>query len=229
MENAARKRTASRPLRRRIARPGAAEAGASVWTAGAMSTGYARAAGRGRSEERGIERSAARRELLVGEIAAANSGRSSSSTLDSRRGFGILPDSPRFPTGPLRTRAGPSGLRRGRDVGTDPTSFSPERNRETTHDWRQDSHPDGGLRPPALDASAREIVDHAKRTGARVAGPIPLPTRARSTPSTAARSSTRRAVSSSRSVPTSASSTSPSPTRAPSRPSTASSSPPVCS
>ena len=28
-----------------------------------------------------------------------------------------------------------------------------------------------------LDASAREIVDHAKRTGARVAGPIPLPTR----------------------------------------------------
>ena len=29
----------------------------------------------------------------------------------------------------------------------------------------------------ALDASSREIVDHAKRTGARVAGPIPLPTR----------------------------------------------------
>ncbi len=29
----------------------------------------------------------------------------------------------------------------------------------------------------ALDASAREIVDHAKRTNARVAGPIPLPTR----------------------------------------------------
>ncbi len=29
----------------------------------------------------------------------------------------------------------------------------------------------------ALDLSAREIVDHAKRTGARVAGPIPLPTR----------------------------------------------------
>jgi len=29
----------------------------------------------------------------------------------------------------------------------------------------------------ALDASAREIVDQAKRTGARVAGPIPLPTR----------------------------------------------------
>ena len=28
----------------------------------------------------------------------------------------------------------------------------------------------------ALDASAREIVDQAKRTGARVAGPIPLPT-----------------------------------------------------
>ena len=29
----------------------------------------------------------------------------------------------------------------------------------------------------ALDLSAREIVDHAKRTGARVAGPVPLPTR----------------------------------------------------
>ena len=29
----------------------------------------------------------------------------------------------------------------------------------------------------ALDASASEIVDTAKRTGARVAGPIPLPTR----------------------------------------------------
>ena len=31
--------------------------------------------------------------------------------------------------------------------------------------------------PRALDASAREIVDHAKRTNARVSGPIPLPTR----------------------------------------------------
>jgi small subunit ribosomal protein S10 len=29
----------------------------------------------------------------------------------------------------------------------------------------------------ALDASAREIVDNAKRTNAKVAGPIPLPTR----------------------------------------------------
>jgi small subunit ribosomal protein S10 len=29
----------------------------------------------------------------------------------------------------------------------------------------------------ALDASAREIVDHAKRTNARVCGPIPVPTR----------------------------------------------------
>ncbi|MDX1682354.1 MAG: 30S ribosomal protein S10 [Phycisphaeraceae bacterium] len=29
----------------------------------------------------------------------------------------------------------------------------------------------------ALDASAKEIVDHAKRTNAKVAGPIPLPTR----------------------------------------------------
>ena len=44
--------------------------------------------------------------------------------------------------------------------------------------------PDGKIRirmesydHQALDASAREIVDHAKRTNARVAGPIPLPTR----------------------------------------------------
>ena len=29
----------------------------------------------------------------------------------------------------------------------------------------------------ALDASAREIVDQARRTNARVCGPIPLPTR----------------------------------------------------
>jgi small subunit ribosomal protein S10 len=27
-----------------------------------------------------------------------------------------------------------------------------------------------------LDSSAKEIVDHAKRTGARVRGPVPLPT-----------------------------------------------------
>ncbi len=31
--------------------------------------------------------------------------------------------------------------------------------------------------PRPLDQSAREIVEHAKRTSARVAGPIPLPTR----------------------------------------------------
>ncbi len=28
----------------------------------------------------------------------------------------------------------------------------------------------------ALDSSAKEIVDHAKRTGAKVRGPVPLPT-----------------------------------------------------
>ncbi len=28
----------------------------------------------------------------------------------------------------------------------------------------------------ALDSSAKEIVEHAKRTGARVCGPVPLPT-----------------------------------------------------
>lgn len=31
--------------------------------------------------------------------------------------------------------------------------------------------------PRALDASAKEIVEHACRTNARVSGPIPLPTR----------------------------------------------------
>ena len=29
----------------------------------------------------------------------------------------------------------------------------------------------------ALDSSAKEIVDHAKRTSAKVSGPVPLPTR----------------------------------------------------
>ena len=29
----------------------------------------------------------------------------------------------------------------------------------------------------ALDASAREIVEHARKTNARVSGPVPLPTR----------------------------------------------------
>ena len=31
--------------------------------------------------------------------------------------------------------------------------------------------------PRPLDGSAQQIVEHAKRTSARVAGPIPLPTR----------------------------------------------------
>ncbi len=31
--------------------------------------------------------------------------------------------------------------------------------------------------PGVLDSSAKEIVDHARRTSARVRGPIPLPTR----------------------------------------------------
>ena len=31
--------------------------------------------------------------------------------------------------------------------------------------------------PRPLDASATEIVEHAKRTSARVSGPVPLPTR----------------------------------------------------
>ena len=41
----------------------------------------------------------------------------------------------------------------------------------------QDPHSSQGLRSRLLDQSAGEIVDTAKRTGASVAGPIPLPTR----------------------------------------------------
>jgi len=41
-----------------------------------------------------------------------------------------------------------------------------------------------------LDASTKEIVSTAKRTGARVRGPIPLPTRSRSSRSTVRRTST---------------------------------------
>ena len=47
-----------------------------------------------------------------------------------------------------------------------------------------------------IDAAAQKIVETAKRTGARVSGPIPLPTDKLST-------STRTAVSSSRPAPTS--------------------------
>jgi ribosomal protein S10 len=44
------------------------------------------------------------------------------------------------------------------------------------HVQRQDSHPPEGVRLRVLDQSTTEIVDTAKRTGARLAGPIPLPT-----------------------------------------------------
>jgi ribosomal protein S10 len=70
----------------------------------------------------------------------------------------------------------------------------------------------------ALDASAREIVDHAKRTNAKVKGPVPLPTRIERYTVLRGPSSIRRAASSSRSAPTSGSSTSSSPTPAPLRP-----------
>ena len=54
-----------------------------------------------------------------------------------------------------------------------------------------------------LDQSAGEIVDTAIRTGARVAGPIPLPTNINKYTVTAARTSTRSRGSSSRSGRTS--------------------------
>ena len=52
-----------------------------------------------------------------------------------------------------------------------------------------------------IDQSALEIVDTAKRTGAVVRGPVPLPTRIQRTASCVPRTSTRRAVISSKSAP----------------------------
>ena len=59
-----------------------------------------------------------------------------------------------------------------------------------------------------LDTSTNEIVDTARRTGARVVGPIPLAHAHLSLHGTARRTSTRSRASSSRSAPTSACSTS---------------------
>ena len=47
-----------------------------------------------------------------------------------------------------------------------------------------------------IDQSAEKIVETAKRNGATVSGPIPLPTKKRSSPSCALSTSTRIAVSS---------------------------------
>ena len=58
-----------------------------------------------------------------------------------------------------------------------------------------------------IDQSALEIVDTAKRTGAVVRGPVPLPASSAST-SFAPRTSTRRPAISSKSAPTSVSWTS---------------------
>ena len=62
-----------------------------------------------------------------------------------------------------------------------------------------------------IDQSAERIVETAKRTGARVSGPIPLPTEKES-PSFVQRTSTRTAANSLSAGPTSASSTSTIPT-----------------
>jgi len=59
-----------------------------------------------------------------------------------------------------------------------------------------------------LDASTREIVNTAKRTGAQIRGPIPLPTKVEKFTVNRRRMSTRRAANSSRCVRTSASWTS---------------------
>ena len=53
-----------------------------------------------------------------------------------------------------------------------------------------------------IDQSALEIVETAKRTGAVVKGPVPLPTRISASTSCARRTSTRRRATSSRSART---------------------------
>ena len=55
-----------------------------------------------------------------------------------------------------------------------------------------------------LDQSTQEIVDTAKRTGARIAGPIPLPTVKNKWTVLSRPTSIRNRVSSSRSAPTNA-------------------------
>ena len=55
-----------------------------------------------------------------------------------------------------------------------------------------------------IDQSAEKIVETAKRTGATVSGPIPLPPRRRSSPSCALPTSIRIAASSSSAALTSA-------------------------
>ena len=55
-----------------------------------------------------------------------------------------------------------------------------------------------------IDQSAAEIVDTAKRTGAIVRGPVPLPTRIQRFDILRSPTSTRRRAISSKSVPTSA-------------------------
>jgi small subunit ribosomal protein S10 len=59
-----------------------------------------------------------------------------------------------------------------------------------------------------IDTSAREIVETAKRTGATVRGPVPLPTKMERFTVLVAPTATRTPVTSSRSAPTSGSWTS---------------------
>ncbi len=55
-----------------------------------------------------------------------------------------------------------------------------------------------------IDQSAEKIVETAKRTGASVSGPIPLPTKKRSSPSCVPSTSIRTAANSLSAAPTSA-------------------------
>ena len=55
-----------------------------------------------------------------------------------------------------------------------------------------------------IDQSSERIVETAKRTGAKVSGPIPLPTEKETSRSCVLPTSTRIAVSSSKCAPTSA-------------------------
>ena len=47
---------------------------------------------------------------------------------------------------------------------------------DETHGAAEDPHPAEGLRPPAGDRSASQIVETAQRTGATITRPVPLPT-----------------------------------------------------
>ena len=51
------------------------------------------------------------------------------------------------------------------------------RNKNGKHQQKHDPYPSEGLRSQLIDKAAETIVEAAKRTDAKVSGPIPLPTK----------------------------------------------------